>query len=50
MYFFYESSLIKSENVKVDVEQEQVLLKQLVQLENQSSHDSKKQEEVSGER
>ena len=30
--------------------QERVLSKQLVQLENQSSHDSKKQEEVSGER
>ena len=47
---FDESSLIKSENVKVDVEQEHVLSKQLVQLENQSSHDSKKQEEVFGER
>ena len=46
---FDESSLIKSENVKVDVEQEQVLSKQLVQLENQFLHDSKEQEEVSGE-
>ena len=43
---FDESSLIKSENVKVDVEQEHVLSKQLVQLDNQSSHDSKKKEEV----
>ena len=32
------------------MEQEHVLSKQLVQLENQSSHDSKKQEQVSGER
>ena len=47
---FYESSLIKSENVRVDVEWEQVILKQIIQLENQSSHDSKKQEEVSGGR
>ena len=31
------------------MEQEQVLSKQLVQLENQFSHDSKEQEEVSGE-
>ena len=37
-----EYSLIKSENVRVDVEHEQVISKQLVQLENQSSHDSKK--------
>ena len=47
---FDESSLIKSENVRADVEQKQVIWKQLVQLENQYSHDSKKQEEVSGER
>ena len=46
---FNESSLIKSENIKVVVEQEQVLSKQLVQLENQFSHDSKEKEEVSGE-
>ena len=46
---FYESSLIKSENIKVYVEQEQVLSKQLVQLENQFLYDSKEQEEVSGE-
>ena len=32
------------------MEQEQVISKQLIQLQNQSSHDSKKQEEVSGER
>ena len=32
------------------MEQEQVISKQLIQLENQSSNDSKKQEEVSGER
>ena len=45
-----ESSLIKSESVRVDVEQEQVISKQLIQLENQYSNDSNKQEEVSGER
>ena len=47
---FNEYSLIKSRNVRVDVEQKHVLSKQLVQLENQYAHDSKKQEEVSGER
>ena len=46
---FAESSLIKPENVKVDVEQEHVLSKQLVQLENQFLHGSKEQEEVSSE-
>ena len=48
--FFYESSLNKSESVRVDVKQEHVISKQLIQLENQSSNDSKKQEEVFGER
>ena len=47
---FHESSLIKYESVRVDVEREQVISKQLIQLENQSSNDSKKQEEVSGEK
>ena len=47
---FYESSMIKFENVRVDVEQEHVISKQLIQLENQYSNDSKKQEEVFGER
>ena len=42
---FDESSLIKSESVRVDVEQEHAISKQLIQLENQSSNDSKKQEE-----
>ena len=32
------------------MEQEQVISKQLIHLENQYSHDSKKQEEVSSER
>ena len=31
---YYESSLIKSKNVRVDVEQEHVISKQLIQLEN----------------
>ena len=39
---FYESSLIKSKSVRVDVEHEHVISKQLIQMENQSSHDSKK--------
>ena len=47
---FYESSLIKSENIRIDVEREQVLSKQLLQLENQYSLDSKKQEGVSDEK
>ena len=34
---FYESSLIKYESVRVDVEEEQITSKQLIQLENQSS-------------
>ena len=46
---FDESFLIESKNIR-DVEHEQVISKQLVKLENQSSHDSKKQEEVSSER
>ena len=32
------------------MEHEHVISKQLIQLENQSSHNSKKQEKVSGER
>ena len=47
---FYESSLIKSESVRVDVEQEHAISKQLIQLENQSSNDSKKQRERSHRR
>ena len=39
---FYDFSLIKSESVRVDVEQEHVISKQLIQLENQSSNDSMK--------
>ena len=39
---FYEYSLVKSENVRVDVEQEHVISKKLIQLENQSSLDSRK--------
>ena len=47
---FNESTLIKLENVKVDVEQEHVLSKQVVELETQSFHDLKKQEEVYGDK
>ena len=47
---FYESSLIKFESVRVEVEQQHAISKQLIQLENQSYNDSKKQEEVFGER
>ena len=36
---FYEYFLIKSENVRVDVEQGQVISKQLIHLENQYSHE-----------
>ena len=42
---FDESSLIKSESVRVDMEHEHVISKQLIQLENQSYNDSKKQRE-----